>query len=367
MAAEAADWRGPDPYDGLWWSWPAPMTAGPRRRQVLIQLHARAPLDIRRLYRRSHPRLAKALALFGTARARLAERSGSNEDRSWARAALKALAQDRSAGEAAWGYPFDTQTRWSFYAAGKPNIVVTGFASVALQEAAMTLDEPAFAERAETAARWMLDELYLPNAGFFAYHPDSTTLIHNASLLGARAAWRVLGHDDDAGARRAVESALDRTLVAQRPDGSFPYGEGSNLQFVDSFHTGFVLDCLNELKALDTRIPEALERGTAYYVERFFGDDGAARLWPDRPFPEDAHAAGTALTTLSRLVRGGVAPRELVQRVGRWTSRVLVVDGHATCRRHRRGATSVRYLRWCDAHVAAGLAEAALCLDEPRR
>jgi hypothetical protein len=328
-------------------------------------LHARAPIDIRRLYRRSHPRLAKALALFGSARGRLAERSGSNHDRSWARAALIALVQDRSAGAEAWGYPFDTQTRWSFYAAGKPNIVVTSFASVALQEAAVTLDESRFAERAESAAEWMLDNLYLPEAGFFAYHPDSTTLIHNASLLGARAAWRILGHDNGVG--RAVESALDRTLATQRPDGSFPYGEGSNLQFVDSFHTGFVLDCLNELKALDPRIPEALERGTAYYVERFFGDDGAARLWPDRPFPEDAHAAGTALTTLSRLVRGGVAPRELVQRVGRWTSLVLVVDGHATCRRHRRGATRVRYLRWCDAHVAAGLAEAALCLDEPRR
>ena len=31
-------------------------------------------------------------------------------------------------------------------------------------------------------------------------------------------------------------------------------------------------------------------------------------------------------------------------------------------RRYRWGATTPRYLRWCDAHVALGLADAALAL-----
>src|SRR4051795_11185009 len=74
LVAEAtrAQWRGPDPYDALWWPrWPSVLVAGRRRRQAVIQLHARAPVDVRRLYRRDHPRLDKAVALFAMASLRL--------------------------------------------------------------------------------------------------------------------------------------------------------------------------------------------------------------------------------------------------------------------------------------------------------
>ena len=66
--AASAQWRGPDPYDGLLHRWPAALRAGTRRRQAIVQLHARAPFDLRRAYRRrEQPRIAKALGLFGLA------------------------------------------------------------------------------------------------------------------------------------------------------------------------------------------------------------------------------------------------------------------------------------------------------------
>ena len=37
--------------------------------------------------------------------------------------------------------------------------------------------------------------------------------------------------------------------------------------------------------------------------------------------------------------------------------------GRAVHRRYRWGATTVRYLRWCDAHVALGLVDAAAALQ----
>jgi hypothetical protein len=36
-----------------------------------------------------------------------------------------------------------------------------------------------------------------------------------------------------------------------------------------------------------------------------------------------------------------------------------LAGGHAVHRRHRWGRTRVRYVRWCDAHVALGLVDAA--------
>jgi hypothetical protein len=359
--AAAAEWRGPDPYDGLWWRWPRALIAGRRRRQAIVQLHARSPIDIRRAYSGERPRIAKALALFGRAGLRVARVTGEESCTPLARAALALLHDDEQAGRAAWGYPFAVQTRWSHYRAGSPNVVVTAFAAAALAEAAAPLGESRFAERARRAAEWALDELYLEERGFFAYHPTSDALVHNANLLGARLVHTELG--GEAG-EAPVHAALERTLGAQRPDGSFPYGDG-RLTFTDSFHTGFVLDCLVDLIDVDVDLDVrgALRRGADFYAERFFGGDGAARLWPDRPFPIDAHSAGTGLTTLAKLADAGYADRDLLATVATHTLGTLVRDGRAIFRRYRVGRASVRYVRWCDAHVALGLADAAEALS----
>jgi hypothetical protein len=354
LESAAPDWKGSDPYDGLWWPWPAPLTGGPRRRQAIMQVHARSPIDLRRLYRSERPLIPKALGIFGSVGLRLRRLSGEERFGTLARNALALLDTDRSAGDEAWGYHWDMQTRWSFYPGGSPNVVVTFFAARGLAEAADELGEPGFGTRAEAAARWTLDTLYLPSRGIFAYHPGSEVLIHNASLLGARIVHTQL----PGGAGEAqVASAVERTLAGQAADGSWPYGE--RIAFVDSFHTGYVLDCLCALRDVDPAVGAAVARGAEYYAERFFAADGSARLWPDRRYPLDAHSAGTGLTSLATLVRHGFADRDLLRRVAERTAADGVRDGHAIHRRYRFGRSTVRYIRWCDAHVALGLADAA--------
>jgi len=355
-SAEAAGWRGPDAYDGLWWRWPRPLVGGRRRRQVLMQLHARSPVDFRPLYRRSHPLIAKTLGIFGATRTRLHRLTGDPRHREGAFGALDLLCADRSSRTPGWGYPWDTQTRWSFYPAGSPNIVVTAYGAGGLQEAAEAFEIERYGERAAAAAEWIQDELFDERLGIYCYHHGSEAFIHNASLLGARAVRRVLGPDYAPG---AVARAIERTLDCQKPDGSWPYGEGSGLEFVDSFHTGYVLECLCDFTDDDPRIREALELGSRYYAERFFGTGGEARLWPDRRFPEDAHAAGTGLTSLARLAEHGMVDPTLVRLVGRRATTHMLRDGRAIYRRYRVGTTRVSYLRWADAHMALGLASAA--------
>src|SRR5919204_6169177 len=68
--AARAGFRGPDPFDGLWWPWPEVVVGGRRRRQAIMQLHARSPVDVRRVYRRRHPLIPKAVGIFGSVAAR---------------------------------------------------------------------------------------------------------------------------------------------------------------------------------------------------------------------------------------------------------------------------------------------------------
>ena len=351
-AAAESGWSGPDIYDALSARWPRFLVAGKRRRQALIQLHARSPVDIRPLSRRSHRPIAKALALFALADLRLA-RLGVAEAAPRAAGALERLSADRSAGPAAWGYPWNMQTRWSFYAKDSPNVVATAFAIAALAEGG-------HADRAQAAARWVQNALYVEDLGVYGYHPGSRTVIHNATLLGARAAW--IARDSDPRVRPAVRRAVERTLAAQRPDGSFPYGEGPGLEWVDSFHTAYVLECLTDLGEVDSPIRPAVERGWEHWRAHFFDDRGRALLRPDRAFPEDAHSAGSALTALVRLRAAGIDTADLVERVAERTADAMVKGPHAIHRRYRWGPTRVRYVRWADGHVALGLANAALAL-----
>ena len=100
------------------------------------------------VYRRRHPLIPKALGVFGSVCMRTHRLSGRPRALEVGRQALDLLAEDRSAGPRAWGYPWDMQTRWSFYPAGSPNIVATAFASSGLLEAAGPCARPDFAARA---------------------------------------------------------------------------------------------------------------------------------------------------------------------------------------------------------------------------
>jgi len=362
--ARRAQWTGPDIYDGLAARWPRVLTGGRRRRQALIQLHARSPVDLRPLSRRTHAPIAKGVALFAQAELALASLGDRDAHHAAAEAALQRVAADHGAGPVAWGYPWDVQTRWSHYRAGTPNVIVTAFAARALEQGAAALDRPEFAERARAGAHWVQEALFMPDAGAYAYHPGSPAVIHNASLLGARAAWTERARDPRV--QPAVAQAVRRVLAAQRPDGAFPYGEGPGLEFVDSFHTGYVLECLCDLREAAPGVDAAVAAGFEYYRDRFFDERGRALLWPSKEFPEDAHSAGTAMSTIARLARDGVADMSLLTKVAERAAGEMTRSGHAIHRRYRWGPTRVRYVRWADAHMAKGLAAAAVALDGQR-
>jgi hypothetical protein len=354
--AQAAQWQGPDPYDGLYWKWPAAMTATPLRRQVVAQLHARSPVDIR-LGRRSMPQLAKTVALFTRAAIQAHRFSSDPTLLAAGRNAAEALCDDRRAGEYAWGYPFAVQTRWSGYPAHSPNVVVTSFAIDALTVAANDLGAPAYEDRARGAAEWISDRLFRP-AGYFAYHEHSDVLVHNANLLGAAAVHRLFPDSP------LVRIAVERSLSAQQADGSWPYGEGS-LTFIDNFHTAYVLSCLCRMRDLGLpSLDEAIKRGMEYWLQSFFDDRGRALLWPDKPFPEDGHSTGTSLSAFAIMLREGLADPSTVERIGTRAIDAMVVRGRTVHRRYRWGRTNVRYLRWCDGHIAMGASAVALALRE---
>lgn len=331
----ARGYAGPDPYDGL----ASPLgrvVRGRRPRQAVVQAFKRAPSSVRRMARLPDLPMTKTLALCasGLARAQYlpdAERRRQSLTDEIVRRQLRG----------AWGYEFDVQTRWGFYPAGTPNVIVTAFAVEALSDSEGTGDWTSGVQR------WLTGEM-LHSAGCFRYVPRNDTLVHNANVLAARALMRVGGDP------QVVRAAVDATVSAQRDDGTWPYGEGRDLGWVDNFHTAYVLVALADLLPLCPTADVALQRGLDAWLSRCFDAGGHPRYYIDQSGPVDIHNIGTAVFSLARL-------RSLDRRCGvllpealRYAIHFQRADGAFVTR-----SGGIPFMRWNQAHMHLALAEAS--------
>ncbi len=365
--------KGFDPYDALTGTRvPAWVRARPRARQTAIQIRKRCPLDLAPLLGVQPLLMAKALGCFLTAEARhhLAGPAHTPNRGQEARSLVEQL--DKSAGNCghgSWGYEFDVQTRWAYYAAGTPNLIATFFVGRGFAEAGAAFEDQEWSIRARLAAGYIFDSLRRDTAEglpFFAYTPDTSRLVHNANLLGAGlvASMGTL-HGVPEWRAKALESA-ETTLADQRPDGSWPYGEGHGLGWSDNFHTAYNLDGLL-LLWLATRSPairEGLERGLKHWMEDFFGPAGEPKYYPNKSFPYDIHSAATAVDVAARLATWGFPTGNLARRVADWTSKNLIDSktGLTYYQKHRLFVDKRNFIRWGEAHWA--LARSSLALLE---
>src|SRR5439155_23317318 len=74
-------------------------------------------------------------------------------------------------------------------------------------------------------------------------------------------------------------------LESQNLDGSWYYAVDGARDFVDHFHTCFVLKCLAKIQRAtnDSSCSLAIERGVDYYVENLFDDAGLPKPFARRP------------------------------------------------------------------------------------
>jgi hypothetical protein len=147
----------------------------------------------------------------------------------------------------------------------------------------------------------------------------------------------------------------------QHEDGSWAYGAGPGQQWVDNFHTAYVLLSLwRIMKCLrdgDVDLKPALERGYRFWRERFFLADGWPKYYHDTLYPADAHAAATAIITLIELQELDREALALAETIAAWTIRNLR-DSRGFFYYQRRRFYTVRtpFMRWTQAWVLFALA-----------
>ena len=354
---ETRDWRGYDPYDALNSPFSGALTFGrPFGRRVLIQTVKRSPVNLRPALRIQRAWNAKAVGLVASGYARLfaARDAAAAAARRWLDWLVERSTADVGLG---WGYHFDVQTRFFFYRAGTPNTIATSFAGHALLDGAELLRDETYAAAAHEVARFLGECMLAETEGtYFRYLPAEPELVHNANLLACSVVARdasMRGESVDDRVAAAVATSLD----AQRGDGSWPYAESPAGDWVDNFHTGYVLEGLGRCEALDDRVRPALERGFAYWGRELFRDDGTPKSTPSSVYPIDAHNYAQAVETWvsaaawypGALERAGRCARLLV-------TRMLNPRGHVDFQQGRVIRNRVPFVRWTTAPTFRALA-----------
>src|SRR5262249_54531953 len=168
-----------------------------------------------------------------------------------------------------------------------------------------------------------------------------------------------------------VEPALRVARVStsyQRPDGSWPYGEGQHQGWIDNFHTGYNLCALASLgRDVDTDEFEAgLRRGLAFYRSHFFRPDGAPRYYHDRTYPLDAHCVAQSIITLVELQGREPDNLRLAASVFRWAkANMWDRRGFFYYRKLRLCTIRTSYMRWSQAWMLLALSTLIDGLDAP--
>ena len=329
-------------------------------RLLFTQLTKRSPVNLRAVTRVPAQKNAKGIALFALAALADHRRHATAETETIARGLVSELQQLEIKGYsgAAWGYNFDWQSRNFFAPRGTPTIVPTAFAARALVDAFDVFQDPTYLSTARSVCDFILNDLNRPvDSGdelCFSYSPGDDTQIFNANLFAAETLASVGVRTGDKSFGELALRAARFVIRRQRRDGSWMYGMEEAQQWIDNFHTAFVLSSLIRIgrtcQTDEAEIITAVGDGYDFWRKSFFLADGRPKYYHDKLHPADSHAAATAIVTLTELREMDDGALTLAEKIAAWAIENLRdASGYFYYQRRRWFTVRTPFMRWTQA------------------
>jgi hypothetical protein len=191
--------------------------------------------------------------------------------------------------EYAWGYPFDWVTRNGTLREGTPFITTTPYVYEAFLAVHRLAPRDEWKQILGSIVRHALTDFHdFPTsaaASTCSYTPHDKGGVINAA---AYRAFLLTSAGVELGFAEALPVAarnLAFVLENQNADGSWYYAVDGVRDFVDHFHTCFVMKALAKIHTLTGQpaILESLRRGVDYYISHLFAEDGLPKPFSKAP------------------------------------------------------------------------------------
>ncbi len=373
---ERVDFQGWDPWDALAsplfrvfpFNLRLPRWAG----NHLIKI---SPVNIRPLLGIRRDCFAKGLALFLSA---YVLRAGMQKDQGARRLIpllYQRLMEKMIPGYSGpcWGTNVAYQTRAFFVPENTPSLVHTAFAVEAILDLNEFQPDDTLVRDARGACAFILNDLHIfdtPDGICFSYTPQDRSRVINVTALAARMLARTgrIGAVPEfiEKARRAARFVVSR----QAEDGSWLYGEDPIHHWIDNYHTGFVLEALEDYRryADDDSVDSAVNRGAEFYRKRLFREDGTPKFSPQSVYPIDGHCIAQGILTFTRLKDRRPDFLPFARRIARWgITRFQDPSGYFYFQRRRRVWNRIPHIRWVQAWMLLALNRLLLHSPENRK
>jgi len=261
---------------------------------------------------------------------------------------------------ACWGYEFDWESRYAKIPAYGPTVVATGFVTNALFNLYRATGNKKALELCVSSTRFILNNLNRTydeaNQNFcFSYSPFDHEMVFNASMKGARTLAQVYSVTKDEPLKTEAQKAVAYVMNHQNENGSWIYSKRKTGGWIDNYHTGYVLDCLDEYGKCtgDKSFQAHLEKGFSFYKNNFFTEEGIPKFYDRKTYPVDCTAAGQSLLTLTRF-----GETEKAGKVAVWMIKNMQAEkGYFYFRKHRNYTDKTSFMRWSNAWMFVGLTE----------
>jgi hypothetical protein len=371
-------WEAYDPFDGLSSPLAPLLTLGKHRLRIAFQqANRRFPLNLRPLLGIRPSKSSKAMGFIARGYLSMYRATGNRRIRDRARECLRWLEDNPSPGYSGpcWGNHFDYEARGGGIPRGVPTVVWTGLIGQAFLDAYEILGDHHYLEVAKSICHFITTDLprVTMSAGIcIGYTPQDRdglpdAAIHNSSMIGAALLARVGKATGNAELGRLARSAVDFTAACQRADGSWYYGVAPRWHWIDSFHTGYVLEALHTYAAStgDTGFRDNLTRGYRFYIDTFFCPDGTPRYYAEKTRPLDIQCASQGIQTLVTLSHLDPRSIDVACRVAEWTIRNMQdPSGYFYFRKYPLVTNRTPTLHWGQGTMLAALAVLDLTLRE---
>lgn len=362
---ESKQWKGYDPYDAL--NSPLLRTCSLNIRHLRIlytQALKRLPLNLRKSLIIREAYNPKAMGLFLTTYVVLYRATGSKEYLKRVDFFIDWLLDNSSDGYAGrcWGYNFPWQSRAFFAPAGTPTVVNTCFVANAFLDAYEALSNEGYLDVARSSCNFITSSLNIHKTEdekiCFSYTPLDNQKVHNANLLAASLLSRVYSLTGEDILLDYADRAVSFSAEYQNKDGSWYYGLGPKQNWVDSFHTGFVLESLYDYARSSGRsdIMGRVKSGVDYYRNNFFAENGLPRYYDIATYPIDTHSAAEGIIVFTKLRDMNASNLDRARGIALWTiNNMQNSKGYFYYQRRRYYCNKIPYMRWSQAWMFKAL------------
>lgn len=373
---QRANWSAYDPFDGLSSPYAALFARNnPLLERVWQQAVRRFPINLRPMLGIKPAMSSKAMGFFAQGYLRLYQTYGEAVFLDRMTFCLEWLMEHRSPGFQGycWGNHFDYRSRGGRIPSETPTLVWTGLIARAFLDAYEALGDKRYLAVARSACDFILDELgwmEFDEGVLLRYFPKSEIQVHNSSMIGASVLARVDALAAIPRYRDLAERAVRFTVHHQTSHGAWLYGVGRQWEWIDSFHTGYVLEALYGFRRYtgSNTYDAPLRRGYSFFLETFFLPDGTPRYYAHKTPPIDIQCASQAIQTMIALRELRPDSAAAAETVANWTiSNMQDKTGYFYYRTYPLVTNKTPMLHWGQATMFAALALLDQYLNSQRR